>query len=184
MHRFPYSFRPGTHAFPKQGSLLRPVQCEGLWWERQQGQRSGLDVQHLGGTDSAAPDCKRILLVDDDREERRLMRAFLEPDGYQILTCGDPLRALQTFYGRRDIDMVITDLHLPVISGLRLAEEIAAIRPEVPVLIASGSVLTSDIWRRMEAANWHFVSKPFQIPGALEMIRGLLDDGRADARFL
>lgn len=123
---------------------------------------------------------RRILLVDDDDDVRRLMRSFLEPEGYQVYSCGDSLRALQIFCGRGNIDLLIVDLHMPVISGLSLAEEIAALRPSLPIAIASGEGITTELWETIQARHWHFLSKPFQVPEALELIRSTFEAEPAD----
>jgi CheY-like chemotaxis protein len=61
--------------------------------------------------------------------------------GYQVTGMTDPQKALEAFrQNPRDYDLVITDLTMPGLTGDRLAEEIYAIRPGVPILLCSGYV--------------------------------------------
>lgn len=84
---------------------------------------------------------KTVVIVVDDEESIRLsVRSFLRAEGHRVLlaTCGkDALRICMQF--RPAIDLMITDVQMPGISGFILAEEVAALRPRMPVLFMSGS---------------------------------------------
>jgi DNA-binding NtrC family response regulator len=118
---------------------------------------------------------KRILLVDQDPDLRKLTGAFLQAEGYRVFSCGDPQRAVRTFCNQDAIDLLLTDLHMPDASGMRLACEISSVYPALPIII-SGSILTDEVWTSIQYFGWHFLSKPFHIPDVLELIRELLAD--------
>lgn len=118
---------------------------------------------------------KRILLVDEDPDLRKLTRAFLQAEGYRVFSCGDPARAVRSFCNQDAVDLLLTDLHMPDVSGIRLACEIRSVYPTLPIII-SGSILTEEVWASIQHFGWHFLSKPFHVPELLELIRELLTD--------
>lgn len=81
-----------------------------------------------------------ILLVDDDPDIRSLTRTFLEHEGYSVFSSGDAERAVQIFRSVPQIDLLVTDLHMPGRTGLELGRELKAARSELPVLLISGAL--------------------------------------------
>ncbi|HTV09751.1 MAG TPA: response regulator [Candidatus Aquilonibacter sp.] len=120
----------------------------------------------------------RILVVDDDDDLRKLLRALLEGDGYQVFSCRDAARALKIFASRGDIDLLLTDFRMPQMTGVELAQEIARARPDLPVLILSGAILPDDALAAIAAHGWDLIAKPCQIPALLQTIAARLQ--RAD----
>ncbi len=80
-----------------------------------------------------------VLLVEDDPEVRSLFSAFLRDGGYDVVEAADGQEALDTFERRAgDIDVVMTDVVMPNVSGPALTSALRARRPEVKVLYVSG----------------------------------------------
>ncbi len=80
-----------------------------------------------------------VLLVEDDPEVRGLFSRFLERAGYTVIEASDGRDALETFDARHaEIDLVITDVVMPNVSGPALTSAIRARRPDVKVLFVSG----------------------------------------------
>jgi DNA-binding NarL/FixJ family response regulator len=78
----------------------------------------------------------RLLIADDNASVRRMLRALLEThDGWQI--CGDAENGLEAVAKAKELrpDLIILDLAMPVMDGLRAAREISAALPGVPILI-------------------------------------------------
>ena len=127
----------------------------------------------------------RILLVDDDDDLRRLLRALLEGDGYEVFSCRDATRALKVFASRGDIDLLLTDFQMPQMSGVELSQRISQERPHLPVLILSGEVLPDELRATIAANGWQLIPKPCEIPVLLQIIASRLQAMRtinADAR--
>lgn len=81
----------------------------------------------------------KILLVDDDELVVQSGRSILERFGYRVATEKSGSDALITFRGRPDeFDLVITDMSMPQMSGLDLAEKILKIRNDIPIILFSG----------------------------------------------
>jgi DNA-binding NtrC family response regulator len=124
---------------------------------------------------TSRPESKRcILLVDDDEEIRSLVRAFLQSDGHEVFSCRDGERASEMFQRRNDIDLLLTDLHMPGISGMVLADQLTALRPSLPVIIMSGMMLNEVMHSVIAANGWRFLEKPFQVPKLLDTVHELL----------
>jgi len=80
-----------------------------------------------------------VLLVEDDPEVRSLFSAFLRDGGYQVVEASDGQEALEAFERQAEaIDVVMTDVVMPNVSGPALASALRARRPEVKVLYVSG----------------------------------------------
>ncbi len=79
----------------------------------------------------------RILIVDDDEMERLLGRTILEGVGHELHFAKDGADAMRIFR-TEDIDVVVTDLNMPRIAGLRLIREIREFDDRVPVVVVSG----------------------------------------------
>ncbi len=80
----------------------------------------------------------RILVVDDDEMERLLGRTILEGVGHELHFAKDGADAMRIFR-TEDIDVVVTDLNMPRIDGLRLIREMRDFDDRVPVVVVSGT---------------------------------------------
>jgi DNA-binding NtrC family response regulator len=108
-----------------------------------------------------------VLLADDEDAIRWLGRRILETDGWAVLEAADGLGALQiieSLTGR--LDLVVTDLNMPRVTGQELAEVLSILRPGLPVLGVTGflSALTHD--RRLP-----ILPKPFTAGSLLQAVR-------------
>jgi PAS domain S-box-containing protein len=82
---------------------------------------------------------ERVLFVDDELALCDSTRQLLDKLGYQTTALGSPVTALERFRENPDgFDIVITDLSMPFMTGVDVGREILTMRPELPVLLASG----------------------------------------------
>jgi len=82
-----------------------------------------------------------VLYVDDDESIAFLVRRLLERDGYRVSACTSAQAALDALRNEaQDVALCITDFNMPGMSGLKLAREIRALHPYLPVAIASGYI--------------------------------------------
>ncbi|SLM31642.1 putative aerobic respiration control sensor protein ArcB [Desulfamplus magnetovallimortis] len=82
---------------------------------------------------------ERILFVDDDIAIVTVLGMMLKRLGYTVESCLNPLEALVIFQKAPDkFDLVITDMSMPILDGLKFSEKIKEIRPDIPVIIATG----------------------------------------------
>ena len=115
-----------------------------------------------------------ILLVDDDPDIRSLTRTFLEHEGYSVFSSGDADRAVQIFRRVPQIDLVVTDLYMPALSGMELGRRLKVIRQELPVLLISGGLVVEEQMLKMQEEGWSFLAKPFRLPELLSAVHRIL----------
>jgi len=112
-----------------------------------------------------------ILLVEDEDSVRRLLERILSDQGYEVLVARDGVDALrisQSFEGA--IDLIVTDLMMPNLSGEELASRLLISRPEMRVMFVSGY---SE--RIPTLPQSKLIHKPFEEPALLTEVRELLD---------
>jgi two-component system cell cycle sensor histidine kinase/response regulator CckA len=104
---------------------------------------------------------RKILLVDDDPSIVMLARLTLERRGHQVTAFSDAGEALRAFAADPDaFDLVVSDLAMPGVSGFQVAREVLAIRPDVPVVLASGAVSDEEERAASEAGARAVILKP------------------------
>jgi len=82
---------------------------------------------------------EKILFVDDEEILAELMEELLEESGYEVECVNSPVEALNLFNENpKNFDMIITDMTMPVMTGVKLCKEIYKIRPEIPAIICTG----------------------------------------------
>jgi PAS domain S-box-containing protein len=82
---------------------------------------------------------QRILVVDDESAVTAMLEAMLDGLGYLVETCNSSVDALALFRERGDrFDLVITDLTMPIMTGVHLARELLDIRASIPVILCTG----------------------------------------------
>ena len=116
---------------------------------------------------SRAP--KTVLLVEDDDDLRFVMECSLEAMGYLVIACADAQVASAAFEAHPAIDILLTDFEMPGTSGLELAKELTAVRPTLPVLIITGSLLSASTMEEIHDRQWIYISKPCEL-AAVEAI--------------
>jgi CheY-like chemotaxis protein len=121
---------------------------------------------------------KTILIVDDDPDVRFVLGAILNYDGYHVVEAANGEEAVDT--ARRLVpDLVIMDVHMPRLDGLRAAEILRADERTraIPVLALTGELLDEpDRAARAEVVFDSRLRKPFVAAELKERIRGIIGD--------
>jgi len=103
-----------------------------------------------------------IALAEDDGLVRELMQAALTANGYHVVVCSNGEEALQALTDARNpVHLLLTDVAMPGMNGRELAAKASAQFPSLKVLFMSG--YTDDLaWhRKVSAAQWPYLQKPF-----------------------
>jgi PAS domain S-box-containing protein len=117
-----------------------------------------------------------ILLVEDEPAVRDLVERVLNSRGYQVLSAGHGGDALQLAQGRKgEIDLVLTDIVMPAMSGRELVDAIRSTRPGVRVLYMSGYTDDEIVRRGLHDPNMSFIQKPFTAENLALQVRKILD---------
>jgi two-component system cell cycle sensor histidine kinase/response regulator CckA len=112
------------------------------------------------------PECKpqerwiHILVVDDEEDIRNLLRSYLEASGYYVLVAESGpsgLKLAEHFPG--SIDLLITEIRMPLMDGIEFARQMRAVRREMKILYMSASV--GELSSIELEPNTNFISKPF-----------------------
>jgi len=104
---------------------------------------------------------QRILYVDDDDALVLLMTRVLERLGYVVVAWNDATRALEEFRASpHDVDIVVTDLAMPGLSGFELSRRLRAVRADVPIVLTSGYVRKEDEAAARELGIESLILKP------------------------
>ena len=110
-----------------------------------------------------------ILVVDDEPDVRALVREVLTLNGYTVIDTGDPFEA-RRIAERQPIQLLLTDVVMPIMNGIELAQRVEAASPTTKVLLMSGYVTSA-----VKTSGRPLVSKPFRTADLLAAIRQLLD---------
>jgi signal transduction histidine kinase/DNA-binding LacI/PurR family transcriptional regulator/CheY-like chemotaxis protein len=120
-----------------------------------------------------------ILLVEDDDRVRRATHRFLSETGYRVVDAADGPTALDVIArwpgDSAAIDLVIMDVVMPAMSGPELADRIAAVLPDVPVLYMSGYADSPLLRGRLAEEDVPLINKPFTGRELTTRVRELLD---------
>jgi PAS domain S-box-containing protein len=116
-----------------------------------------------------------LLIVEDESLIRESMVEFLSRSGYNVLSAGSAEEALETSRSHSEIDLVITDVVLPQMSGQQLAGRLATVYPEMKVLFVSGYSQSAVFHRDVPSLNRAFLQKPFSLPVLAEKVGGVLE---------
>jgi CheY-like chemotaxis protein len=124
-----------------------------------------------------------VLLTEDEEQVRRMTRIILEMNGYHVLEAGGGEEALSIYEqhaGR--IDLVITDVVMPQMSGRELAQSLETLRPGIKVLYMSGYTDDAIVRHGLLGREIAFLQKPFTPDALTRKVREVLDAPPHDER--
>jgi CheY-like chemotaxis protein len=115
-------------------------------------------------------DGELILFVDDELAVRKVASSCLRAAGFRVLLAADGGAGLALFIRHRDeISVVVTDIMMPTLDGTRLALEVRALAPDLPV-IGSGGLGLADVGPEGARAFTEFLPKPYDVHALLETV--------------
>ncbi len=101
----------------------------------------------------------RILVIDDDASYRALLREFIEEKGHSVLEASDADEGLSVFL-REKIDLVVSDLMMPVKSGMELLHELRQINPKVLFVMVTGYPTLDTATKSIKEGAYDYLVKP------------------------
>jgi two-component system cell cycle sensor histidine kinase/response regulator CckA len=126
-------------------------------------------VEERAAPVTASPVCEgTLLVVDDDDNVRRVTERLLRHAGYTILAASSGPEALAIARKHPEIDLLLTDIVMPGMSGRDLAQEISVLRPAMHVIFMSGYHQHAPI------SNTQFLAKPFTRTELLDRVQAVL----------
>lgn len=119
---------------------------------------------------------KCVLVVDDEASVREMTRQTLETFGYTVITAEDGAEATGIFATRRgEIDLVLTDIMMPVMDGIALIRALHRIAPELPIIAASGLKTNGNLTQAKDSGVKHFLPKPYTAETILRAVHKALN---------
>ncbi len=107
---------------------------------------------------------KTVLLAEDNDDLRYVMECSLTAMGYLVIACANAQLACSAFHSHPAIDLLLTDFEMPGKSGVELARELTGICPPLPVIVLTGSTLSSETLQEIHDRHWIYISKPCRLP--------------------
>ena len=142
----------------------------------------GASTQHAQPTDIVRPHgSAKVLLAEDDNALRRLMGQALVRNGFRVLEADTGERALElarNFDGT--IDILVSDVVIPVVSGRELAMRLRAANKNLRVLLVSG-IVDAQVLDGLPGASSSFLAKPFRPSELIREVHALLSRGDPEA---
>jgi two-component system, cell cycle sensor histidine kinase and response regulator CckA len=129
----------------------------------------GRPVPTIGGSET-------VLVVEDEEAVRTLASRVLGQYGYTVIEARNGLDAVQLLEERQpSVDLVLTDVVMPEMSGLELSRRLAVLRPSTPVLFMSGYTESEKLQPDIRETDAPFLQKPFSAESLMLRIREALD---------
>ncbi len=126
------------------------------------------------------PERATILVVDDEEMLRQFMKRALQLKGYNVLTASDGLEALHICEERHDeIDLLLTDITMPQMTGDQLAEKTSQTWPEIRTLMVSGYANHTFLRGGRTGPASNFLLKPFTGDELTGKVRQILEPAAA-----
>jgi len=102
----------------------------------------------------------KILVVDDESRMRKLVKDFLEREGYEVLEAGDGMEAIDIFYEEKKIALCILDVMMPKMDGWQVCKEIRSLS-KVPIIMLTARGEEHDELKGFQLGADEYISKPF-----------------------
>jgi CheY-like chemotaxis protein len=122
----------------------------------------------VGGTET-------ILVAEDETAVRTFVERVLTAAGYHVMTATQGPEALTLAEVMPDLDLLVTDVVMPGMSGVELASHLVAIRPGLPVIYASGYSEEALLLGAVGEDRVPYLPKPFTAESLLRLVREVLD---------
>ena len=115
-----------------------------------------------------APRKTSLLVVDDDKNIRRLLARIAEREGFAVETARDGVEALEMLE-RRNYEIAIVDLMMPRLSGYELVQKMSALQPR-PIVIVATALTNGDVASLDDSMVRRVIRKPFDVTAVAEAL--------------
>lgn len=114
---------------------------------------------------------KTILVVDDEIDIVEVIKAYLEKEGYKVVTANNGVEALDKF--NEEIDLIILDLMMPKLSGEEVCKKIR-LSSSVPIIMLTAKVQETDIINGLDLGADDYITKPFSPKELVARVRAAI----------
>jgi two-component system cell cycle sensor histidine kinase/response regulator CckA len=130
-------------------------------------------------SDPAVSGSETILVVEDEEDVRFFLETMLQSHGYHVLCATDSDQAITLFKEHhREIQLVFSDIGLPKVDGISLCEKLRKLKPEIPLILASGYPTKEFKMCINDLGPQAFLSKPYNTHDILQAVRKTLNGSK------
>jgi DNA-binding NtrC family response regulator len=117
---------------------------------------------------------ERILVVDDEPNILEMLSELFSSNGFTVSLAWNAEKALELFKEENgNFDLVFTDICLPGMNGLELAEKLTVKKPGLPILLGSGALQDESQLETIVEKGYPFISKPYRFTPLLKTVKQL-----------
>jgi two-component system NtrC family response regulator len=120
-----------------------------------------------------------ILIIDDEKNYLLILEAILEEEGYTVIALSDPVMAM-TYLEESEVDVVITDMKMPGMTGQEVLESVRKTHPHIPVMIMTAFGTIDKAVEAMKGGAFDYITKPFSNDEILLSVRKALKLSHAE----
>jgi CheY-like chemotaxis protein len=113
-----------------------------------------------------------VLLVEDDADVRRSTARLMEDLGVRVVQASGGHHALQLLRSAPGVDLVVTDVRMPEMTGPELAQHVRSIRPDLPIIYVTG--FAEELLRIEPGAAERLLTKPYDVQGLTRLLERAL----------
>jgi DNA-binding NtrC family response regulator len=114
---------------------------------------------------------KVVLVVEDEPALASIYSRALEHHGYRTLTAESADRALAIVRNGSPVDLILSDIVMPGMSGRELVWHVRNLRPDISVILASGIADQTGALQMLEEMGVDFIAKPVDLPAMMDTVR-------------
>ncbi len=116
-----------------------------------------------------------VLLAEDNKTNQLIAKSLLEQVGIESIIASDGKEAVELYKEYQDsIDLILMDLHMPVMNGYEAAEKIRELSTKVPIVAMTADVILGVQDRCKQSGIYHYISKPFNPDHFIQTIKGII----------
>ncbi len=117
-----------------------------------------------------------VLVVDDEYNIRSMMKEIMEMSGLRVFTAGNGRDGIDVYQRyKKDIDLIIMDIVMPIMDGRTAFKEIKKINPKQKIFIISGYSQRDDLEEMLQKGAVGYMRKPFQVKEIVDRVRDILN---------
>ena len=120
----------------------------------------------------------KVLVVDDESRMRKLVRDFLEREGFRVLEAKDGVEAMEFFYSDKEIALLILDVMMPNMDGWQVCREVRQ-TSDVPIIMLTARSDERDELQGFELGVDEYISKPFSPKILVARVTAILRDRKS-----
>ena len=117
---------------------------------------------------------KRILVVDDEENDRTALSKILTHDGYNVASAGNGMEALN-YLRSKDVELIITDLNMPEMNGLMFLRELNRIHPASNVIMITAYGEVESYLEAMTLGAFEYINKPVKYDDLKKIINKIFN---------